>query len=165
MSNETAPPPLPFGLLELDASGTVIYFRPDGREVQTPAGAYLIGRNFFADVPVVAEAEELQDRLDSFRRNHAPADSFTCTFSSEQGHVRAKVLLAQSRTYSVEGDAAESRRYPARLTGRSRCFSKRIEALRRAVGLSVRRWDWRQMGKRQRPRHPAHPTDAVSSLT
>lgn len=104
MSNETASLPLPLGLLELDASGTVIYFRPDGKKVPTPAGADLIGRNFFADIPAVAGAKEFQARLQSFRRNHAPADNFTYIFPTDQGHVRAKVLLARIREQSTLGN-------------------------------------------------------------
>jgi hypothetical protein len=103
MSNETVSLPLPLGLLELDASGTVLYFKPDSKGVSTPADTDLIGRNLFADIPVVAEAKEFQARLHSFRRNHAPADSFTCTFPSEQGQVRAKVLLARIHEQSTLG--------------------------------------------------------------
>ena len=41
-------------------------------------------------------------------------------------------MYDKSQTYSVEGDNAELRHYLARLTRRSRCFSKCIHALRRA---------------------------------
>jgi hypothetical protein len=105
MANETALLPLPFGLLELDASGTVLYFKPDGKESPIPAETDLVGRNFFADIPVVAEAKEFQDRFHSFRRNHAPADSLIYTFNSEHGSVRAKVLMARIHEQSTLGNA------------------------------------------------------------
>ena len=73
-------------------------------------------------------------------------------------------MYDKSQTYSVEGDNAEFRHYLARLGRRSRCFSKRIEALRRAVELFVWCWNWRQTRKRQHPRHPVHLIDAVSCL-
>lgn len=104
MANETSSLPLPFGLLELDASGKVLYFKPDRKEPPGPVDADLIGRNFFSDIPAVAEAKEFQDHLHSFRRNHAPADSFTYTFPSEQGFVRAKVLLARIHEQSTLGN-------------------------------------------------------------
>jgi hypothetical protein len=104
MFNEIISLSLPFGLLELDASGTVLYFKPERKEVSTPANTDIIGRNFFADIPVVAEAKEFQSRLHSFRRNHAPADSFTCTFPSEHGYVRAKILLARIHEHSTLGN-------------------------------------------------------------
>ncbi len=48
-----------------------------------------------------------------------------------------KAMHNKSETYSVEGDNAELRHYLARLTRKSRCFSKCISALRRAVELFV----------------------------
>ena len=51
-------------------------------------------------------------------------------------------MYDKSETYSVEGDNAELRHYLARLTRRSRCFSKCIEALRRAaLRIKFRRSD------------------------
>jgi hypothetical protein len=104
MADETAPLTLPFGLLALDTSGRVLYFKPDRKESPVPAETDLVGRNFFADIPVVAEAKEFQARLHSFRRNHAPADSLIYTFTSEHGSVRAKVLLARIHEQSTLGN-------------------------------------------------------------
>ena len=70
----------------------------------------------------------------------------------------------KSETYSVEGDSAEFRHYLARLARRSRCFSKCINALRRAVELFIWCWNRRQTRKRQRRRYPVHLIDAVSCL-
>jgi hypothetical protein len=103
MANGTAPLSLPFGLLELDPSGTVLYFKPEGDGSSTSQAADLTGCNLFADVPALAAAEEFRERLHGFRRNHAPADSFTYTFPSEQGFVRAKILLARIREQSSLG--------------------------------------------------------------
>jgi IS1 family transposase len=44
-----------------------------------------------------------------------------------------QAMYDKSETYSVESDNAELRYYLTRLVHCSRCFSKRIEALRRAV--------------------------------
>ncbi|PLS78811.1 MAG: IS1 transposase, partial [Chloroflexi bacterium] len=59
--------------------------------------------------------------------------------------------LDKSETYSVEGDNAELRQYLARLARRSRCFSRCIEALRRAVRLFVYCWNQRQLKKQAHP--------------
>jgi hypothetical protein len=75
-----------------------------------------------------------------------------------------QAMYDKSETYSVEGDNAEFRHYLARLARRSRCFSKCIEALRRAVELFVWCWNWRQLRKRKQPRYPVHLIDAVSCL-
>jgi IS1 family transposase len=49
----------------------------------------------------------------------------------------------KSQTYRVEGDNAELRHYLARLARRSRCFSRCILALIRAVKLFVFAWNRR----------------------
>ncbi len=75
-----------------------------------------------------------------------------------------KAMYDKSETYSVEGDNAELRHYLARLTRKSRCFSKCIKALRRAVDLFVWCWNQRQLHKQQCPRYPSHLIDFVSCL-
>jgi insertion element IS1 protein InsB len=64
-------------------------------------------------------------------------------------------MYDKSQTYSVEGTNADLRHYLARLGRRSRCFSRCINALTRAVDLFVRFYNARQMRKRKHPRYPA----------
>ena len=75
-----------------------------------------------------------------------------------------QAMYNKSQTYSVEGDNAELRHYLARLTRKSRCFSKCIKALRRAVELFVWCWNTKQLRKQQCPRYPINLIDSVSSL-
>ncbi|HLL74041.1 MAG TPA: hypothetical protein VK421_01995 [Pyrinomonadaceae bacterium] len=69
----------------------------------------------------------------------------------------------KSQTYSVEGTNADLCHYLARLARRSRCFSRCIHALRRAVDLFVRCYNARQLRKREYPRYPAFITDALAT--
>ena len=62
----------------------------------------------------------------------------------------------KSETYRVEGMNAELRHYLARLARRSRCFSRCIHALRRAVKLFVYVWNRRQLYRQTYPDYPAH---------
>lgn len=62
----------------------------------------------------------------------------------------------KSETYRVEGMNAELRHYLARLVGQSRCFSRCLQALRRAVKLFVFAWNRRQLYRRRFPKYPAH---------
>ena len=71
------------------------------------------------------------------------------------------VAPGKSQTYSVEADNAELRHYLARLRRRSRCFSRSLEALRRAVTLFVHAWNRRQLHKRAFPRYACHVRDFV----
>ena len=101
----------------------------------------------------------------SCRRQYTPEPN-PLGYDDKVGEAALKLYLEgnESQTYSVEGDNAEFRHYPARLTRRSRCFSKCIEALRRAVEPFVWCWNWRQARKLRRPRYPVHLIDAVSCL-
>jgi insertion element IS1 protein InsB len=68
----------------------------------------------------------------------------------------------KSETYSVEGTNADLRHYLARLARKSRCFSRCIEALRRAVDLFVHFYNKRQLRKQAFPNYPAHITDPLT---
>lgn len=70
-------------------------------------------------------------------------------------------MYDKSETYSVEGTNADLRHYLARLARRSRCSSRCIHALRRAVDLFVRCYDARQLKKRKYPRYPAPLTAMI----
>ena len=74
------------------------------------------------------------------------------------------VALGKSQTYSVEGDNAELRHYLACLARKSRCFSRCLWALARAVDLFVYAWNKRQLFRRQYPRLPAHVRDFITDL-
>jgi insertion element IS1 protein InsB len=71
------------------------------------------------------------------------------------------VAPGKSQTYSVEADNAELRHYLARLGRRSRCFSRSLAALRRAVKLFVHAWNCRQLHKRAFPRYACHVSEFV----
>jgi insertion element IS1 protein InsB len=62
----------------------------------------------------------------------------------------------KSETYRVEGNNSELRHYLARLARKSRCFSRCIHALRRAVKRFVYAWNRRQLYHQRFPKYPAH---------
>jgi IS1 family transposase len=70
-------------------------------------------------------------------------------------------MTDKSQTYAVEGDNAELRHYLARLDRKSRCFSRCLQALRRAIRLFVFAWNRRQLYRQQYPNYPAHLIDFV----
>src|SRR5664279_1482662 len=67
----------------------------------------------------------------------------------------------KSETYRVEGDNAEMRHYLARLARSSRCFSRCIDALRRAMKLFVFAWNQRQLRRHRYPKYPVHVMEFV----
>jgi insertion element IS1 protein InsB len=71
-------------------------------------------------------------------------------------------LPDKSQTYSVEADNAEIRHYLARLARKSRCFSRCIFALWRAIKLFVFAWNRRQLHKRRFSKYSAFVHDFAS---
>ncbi len=70
----------------------------------------------------------------------------------------------KSQTFSVEGDNADLRHYLARLGRKSRCFSRSLEALARAVKLFAYCYNARQLFKRRYPKINAHLIDFLPAL-
>ena len=73
-----------------------------------------------------------------------------------------QALHNKSQTYSVEADNAELRYYLARLHRKTRCFSKCLLALRRAVEFFVHVWNKRQLFARAHPNYPTYLIDFIS---
>jgi photoactive yellow protein len=104
MQNKSSLMMLPLGLLELDVNGTILYFKPDSEISSTCSVSDVVGRNLFTDIAPIAEDGEFQDRIKTFRRRHAPADSFHFIFNSGQNHLPVKVLLARIHEQSALGN-------------------------------------------------------------
>ena len=74
---------------------------------------------------------------------------------------RHQFVADKSETYAVEADNAELRHNLARLARKSRCFSRCLRALWRAVKLFVYSWHRRQLYRRAFPGYPTHVADFV----
>lgn len=96
-----------FGLLELDAAGTVLYSRieteggPDG----SPSDAR--GHNFYSEVVPFLNVDEFHQRLDTFDSGGEHANSFVFNCDYEDGAVPVRVLLARIRE-RTNGDHTQS---------------------------------------------------------
>jgi IS1 family transposase len=75
-----------------------------------------------------------------------------------------KMLKDKSETYSVEGGNADLRHYLARLQRSSRCFSRCLKALTRAVELFVYFYNERQLRKKRAPKYPAYLAENLPTL-
>ena len=114
------------------------------------------------DVVYERDYETLQTMLDrspQAKQYYSDAFSVYETLVYFPGHWRS--FDDKSQTYSVEADNAELRHYLARLARKSRCFSRSLHALWRAVKLFVFAWNRRQLRKRAFPKYPAHVRDFV----
>ncbi|MCA1564407.1 MAG: hypothetical protein LC803_01870 [Acidobacteria bacterium] len=80
-----------FGLFELDAAGTVLYYRIE------PSGASpdMAGHNFYEEVAPFENVEEFRRCVTRFTRGAEPADSFKFDCRYEDCVQPVKVLLAR----------------------------------------------------------------------
>lgn len=101
MGREAAPPRRLFGLVELDAAGTVLYmrFEPDGARENGVAPDYM-GLNFYTEVAPFGNVAELRSEIESFSRGSQPAHTIDFTCDYEDGPVQSRVLLARIRERS-----------------------------------------------------------------
>lgn len=75
------------------------------------------------------------------------------------GKASHAVAPGKSQTYSVEAVNADLRHYLARLGRRSRCFTRSVAALGRALSLFAYCYNARQLHKRRYPKLAAHLID------
>lgn len=96
-----------FGLLELDAAGTVLYsgIGTEGGSDGSPPD--VTGHNFYSEVASFLNVEEFHQRLDTFDRGSEHADSFVFNCDYEDGAVPVRVLLARTRE-RTNGDHTRS---------------------------------------------------------
>lgn len=91
-----------FGLVELDAAGTVLFMRieSDGASSDGRAPDYT-GLNFYTEVAPFRNVSEFRNQLDRFSRGSQPAYSMDFTCDYEDGPVCVRVLLARICERSV----------------------------------------------------------------
>jgi len=70
----------------------------------------------------------------------------------------------KQETYSVEAVNADLRHYLKRLARKSRCFSRKLQALKKHIRLFVYCYNQRQIMKRSYPHYPLHLIDYLCPL-
>ena len=93
------------------------------------------------------------------------SDGFATYANLVYGVATYTAVLDKSQTYTVEGGNADLRHYLARLGRKSRCFSRCIGALRRAIKLFVWAYNQRQLWQAQYPQYTKHVIDFVPPLS
>lgn len=92
------------------------------------------------------------------------SDGFATYADVVYGPATYNAMPNKSQTYSVEGGNADLRHYLARLGRKSRCFSRCLLALRRAVKLFIWCYNQRQLWHQRYPTYPRHVCDFVPPL-
>lgn len=92
-----------FGLLELDAAGTVLFSRIETEGGTDDPPSDVTGHNFYSEVAPFLNVEEFHQRLDTFDRGSEHANSFAFNCDYEDGTVPVRVLLARIRERTSGG--------------------------------------------------------------
>lgn len=93
----------PFGLLEIDSTGTVLYYRPEHYEEAHDGRREIVGCNFLADVATFENTKEFGYHLDAFRRSDESASSLYLQLRFADKSVAVKILLARMHARSETG--------------------------------------------------------------
>ncbi len=94
---------LPFGLLELDAHGTVIRYSPAAEQDSPIQRQDVLGRNFFREIAPVEQVSDFQSRFQVFMASGESVQRFTSSFPSEKGQIKVQILLARITEKSEQG--------------------------------------------------------------
>jgi photoactive yellow protein len=103
MNNLSSETELPFGLLELDAAGTVLRYAPALEQSPKAKADHLLGHNFFTEVLPSPEIKDCHARFRLFMEQSQITDKFSTTFLSEQGPVKVQIMLARILEKSAQG--------------------------------------------------------------
>jgi len=85
------------GLFELDAAGTVLYYRIEPRGEPGSTSQDMAGHNFYDEVAPFENVEEFRRYVTKFTLGESPADSFNFGCRYDGGVQPVKVLLARIR--------------------------------------------------------------------
>ena len=110
----------------------------------------LMGLSVVSSDPAAKPSQWFSDGLDTYSALLYPTGTHEVT---------------KKETFSVEGDNAELRHYLARFARKNRCFSRSLEAIKRAVFLFVHAWNARQLLKRKHPDYTIHLIDCLPTLS
>jgi photoactive yellow protein len=95
MNAQSSHTQLPYGLLELDASGLVVRYAPAFEQTPSVRLDNVLGQNFFTEVVRAPEIKDCQARFRLFMEHGQTTERFTTTFPSEQGPVKVQIMLAR----------------------------------------------------------------------
>lgn len=96
-----------FGLLELDASGTVLHCTLKANGALDGSAANVAGHNFYSEVASFRNIDEFHQCLDAFNQGSEQAKSFVFNCDYEDGSEPIRVLLARIRE-RINGDHIKS---------------------------------------------------------
>ncbi|HEY0385756.1 MAG TPA: hypothetical protein VGC64_07070 [Pyrinomonadaceae bacterium] len=92
---ETPSPTLPFGLLELNAAGSVIRYSPAAEQNSPVQAQDVIGHNFFTEVAPCQQLSEVKSRFLAFMAFGDDVQKISIVCPVEQMNVKIQIMLAR----------------------------------------------------------------------
>jgi photoactive yellow protein len=92
---ETLSPTLPFGLLELNAAGSVIRYSPAAEQSSPVQAQDVLGHNFFTEVAPYPQVSEVKSRFFAFMAFGDDVQKISIICSVEQVNVKIQIMLAR----------------------------------------------------------------------
>lgn len=93
---------LPFGVIELDASGNILAFNRAEEEFSRQRAARAVGRNFFTEVAPCANIRDYEGRFKKFLASGAPSEEFSFTYRFPDGRAaRVYIVLVRAHGNAV----------------------------------------------------------------
>src|SRR5687768_14409078 len=93
--------PIPYGLIELDEAGTVLYYKAEEQGLFVRPAGEMVGKNFFTEIDGLSEDSKFQEEIKRFIRSGAPTHIFSFTFEFQDRAFPAKVLLARIKERTI----------------------------------------------------------------
>lgn len=86
---------LPYGLFELDASGTVVRYSPAAEQNSNIQPQDILGRNFFTEVAPCEQVGEVKSRFLAFMAFGDSVQKFNITCPDNEKNVKIQIMLAR----------------------------------------------------------------------
>jgi hypothetical protein len=86
---------IPFGLFELDATGTVVYYDPQTGEKKNDSINNVVGRCFFDELIPATLVEDLRNRFLQFMSECNSVERFSLDFPHMQSSIKVDIMMTR----------------------------------------------------------------------
>jgi photoactive yellow protein len=94
---------IPFGMFELDATGTVVHYSAASEEKKDTLANNILGRNFFDELIAILQVEELKSRFLRFMADGTSVERFTISFPYNQENIKVQIVMAHLSEKTEKG--------------------------------------------------------------
>jgi photoactive yellow protein len=84
---------LPFGVVRMDADGTIISFNKTERELSRVGHKRMIGRNFFEEIAPCANVRAFRGKFEKFLAGKKKSEEFEYTYDFRSGAVHVRLIF------------------------------------------------------------------------